>query len=350
MAWKLCVSAELYVMSNRAAISLVITVRNEADSLPRLFDSVLAQTVRPSEIVIVDGGSSDGTQELIRAYMDRLPMELRLIEQPGANISEGRNRAISEATYEVVAVTDAGVRLDPRWLERLSAPFSDPKVDLVSGFFVADPHSIFEQAMGATVLPSVKDIDPGTFLPSSRSVAFRKSAWESVGGYPEWLDFSEDLVFDMKLKEAGHKFAFAPEAVVYFRPRSTLRDFFHQYFRYARGDGKADLWRKRHAIRYSTYIAGPLVAAWAWRARHGAPGKLTLVGITLAGLAYCRRPYSHLLPVLRELPVPSKLYAVALIPIIRGTGDVAKMLGYPVGVVWRVKRGNRPEDKLSSPM
>jgi glycosyltransferase involved in cell wall biosynthesis len=337
-------------MSIRTAISLVMTVRNEADSLPSLFDSVIAQTMRPSEIVILDGGSTDGTQEVIRAYMDRLGLPLRLIEQPGANISEGRNRAIREAASDIVGVTDAGVRLDTRWLELLSAPFSDPKVDVVSGFFLADPHTPFERAMGATVLPSVEEIDPPTFLPSSRSVAFRKSAWESVGGYPEWLDYSEDLVLDLKLKEAGHTFVFAPEAVAYFRPRSTLRAFFHQYFRYARGDGKADLWRKRHAIRYATYIAGPLLAAWAWRRRHGAPGKLTLAGIAIAGLAYCRRPYSRLLPTLRELAFPSKLYAVALVPIIRITGDVAKMLGYPVGVVWRVKKGNQPEDKFSSSM
>jgi glycosyltransferase involved in cell wall biosynthesis len=327
-----------------------MTVRNEADSLPKLLDSLAAQTVRPDEVVIVDGGSTDGTQAIVRTYASRLPMSLRLIEQPGANISEGRNRAIREAAYDILAVTDAGVLLGTHWLELLSAPFSDPKVSVVSGFFLADPQTPFERAMGATVLPSVKDIDPSTFLPSSRSVAFRKSAWESVGGYPEWLDYSEDLVFDLKLKEAGHTFVFTPEAVVYFRPRSTLRAFFHQYFRYARGDGKADLWRKRHAIRYATYVAGPLLAAWAWRQRHAAPGKLTLAGIAVAGLAYCRRPYSRLLPTLRDLPVPSKLYVVALVPIIRITGDVAKMLGYPVGAVWRVKKGNQPEDKFSSPM
>ena len=55
-----------------------------------------------------------------------------------------------------------------------------------------------------------EDINPQTFLPSSRSVAFCKTAWEAVGGYPEWLDYSEDLVFDMALKEDVGNFAFAP--------------------------------------------------------------------------------------------------------------------------------------------
>ena len=60
---------------------------------------------------------------------------------------------------------------------------------MVAGFFRADPHSPFEVAMGATVLPLRDEIDPATFLPSSRSVAFRKAAWQAVGGYPEWIDY-----------------------------------------------------------------------------------------------------------------------------------------------------------------
>jgi len=268
-------------------------------------------------------------------------MPLRLIEQPGANISEGRNRAIREAAHEIVAVTDAGVRLDPRWLELLSQAMSNPGIDVVSGFFLPDPQTPFERAMGATVLPSVGDIRPETFLPSSRSIAFRKSGWKEVGGYPEWLDYCEDLVFDMRLKEAGYRFVFAPQAVVYFRPRSTLRDFFHQYFRYARGDGKADLWRKRHAIRYATYGVGPLLASWGWQHRWSLAGKLTLSAGALAAIGYCRRPYARLLPTLREMPLSSALYALALVPLIRLTGDVAKMLGYPVGVLWRIKNRQR---------
>ena len=327
------------IMSTDLHVSLVVTVRNEAASLPRLFDSVVAQVRLPDEVVIVDGGSTDGTQGVIRASADRLPMPVRLIEQPGANISEGRNRAIREATHDIVAVTDAGVRLDPRWLELLAQPLSEADIDVVSGFFLADPHTTFERAMGATVLPSVEDIKPETFLPSSRSIAFRKSAWERVGGYPEWLDYCEDLVFDLNLKDAGYRFAFVPEAVVYFRPRPNLKTFFHQYFRYARGDGKADLWRKRHAMRYVTYTTGPMLCAWAWRNRQAAPGKLALAASVLAALGYCRKPYSRLLPLLRNLPLPAALYAGALVPIIRLTGDVAKMLGYPVGVRWRIKNG-----------
>ena len=114
--------------------------------------------------------------------------------------------------------------------------------------------------MGVTVLPEVRDIDPAKFMPSSRSVAFRREVFEQVGGYPEWLDFCEDLVFDFRLSAAAGPFAFAPEAVVYFRPRRSMRAFLKQYYRYARGDGKANLFFRRHLIRYLTYfVALPVV-------------------------------------------------------------------------------------------
>ncbi len=315
-----------------------MTVRNEAGSLSALLDSVVAQTVQPNEIVIVDGGSTDGTQEIARAYSRWLHIPLRLIEQPRANISEGRNRAIREARYSTVAVTDAGVKLDRRWLELLLEPMKDSGTDIASGFFLPDSRTPFEMAMGATVLPQISDINPDTFLPSSRSIAFRKAAWESIGGYPEWLDYCEDLVFDLDLKRTGHRFAFASDALVYFRPRSSLQAFFRQYFRYARGDGKANLWKKRHAARYATYLVGPILAWVGWRQKETAAGLLMLGLVGAGGIGYCRRPYARLLPSLRDMPLHSAAYALAMIPIIRLTGDIAKMLGYPVGVLWRLKK------------
>lgn len=321
-----------------------MTVRNEAASIQGLLDSILAQTLQPGEIVIVDGGSTDGTQKVVSSYSGRLP--IRLIVLPGAGISEGRNAAIRNAGYSVILVTDAGVRLDTGWAEALASPLlhESSGVDVVSGFFLADPQTPFERAMGATVLPAVEDIEPGKFLPSSRSVAFRKEIWEAVGGYPEWLDYSEDLVFDMRMRDAGYRFMFAPDALVYFRPRSSLRAFCLQYYRYSRGDGKADLWRKRYAIRYATYTAGPTIMALGWGYRHNPVGKTILAFALFAAIAYCRRPYLRLLPLLKELPPASQLYAVAMVPLIRLTGDVAKMSGYPVGVVWRLRR-QRPTKK-----
>lgn len=324
-------------------VSLILTVLNEAESLPRLFDSLAAQARSPDEVVVVDGGSRDGTLDLLRAEGRRNRLPLRIIERPGTNISQGRNAAITAAQGEIIAVTDAGVRLTPTWLERLVAPFESPggeKVAGVAGFFRPDPHTLFEVAMGATVLPELHDVDPECFLPSSRSCAVRKDALEAVGGYPEWLDFCEDLILDLRLRDRYGTFFFAPDALVYFRPRRGLRAFFKQYYRYARGDGKADLWRTRHLIRYLTYlVAIPGIGWLGWRR-----GRWwwALYLVSFPGMFLT--PWRRLLPLLRDGghgPL-ERLKAFLWVPLIRVVGDVAKMMGYPVGLWWRWR--HRPPD------
>ncbi len=332
-------------------VALIVTVKNEAGSLAHLLDSIAAQTRAPDEIVIVDGGSTDGTRDVLRDYATRLP--IRTFALPGANISQGRNAAIRAATGDVICSTDAGVRLDECWVEELvklfkadeskdesgemkdkvsSFIFPPSSLAVVSGFFVPDPRGVFETALAATTLPALADIRPEKFLPSSRSMAFRKAAWAKANGYPEWLDFCEDLVFDFALRAAGCRFAFAPRAVAHFRPRANLRGFLKQYYQYARGDGKANLWFTRHLIRYATYlaalpllialtIAAPLVALPFW---------------LLAAAIMFFTPYKRLVPMLAKFAWGDKARATAWVPIIRVTGDIAKMLGYPVGVVWRI--------------
>jgi cellulose synthase/poly-beta-1,6-N-acetylglucosamine synthase-like glycosyltransferase len=247
------------------------------------------------------------------------------------NISRGRNLAIQAARADLLAVTDAGVRLPADWLARLLAAFDRAHPpDVAMGFFRADPATTFELALGATTLPDASEIHPERFLPSSRSVAFTREVWRRAGGYPEWLDYCEDLIFDLNLRAAGARFAWVPEAVVAFRPRPTLHAFALQYFRYARGDGKADLWRRRHAARYATYLGTPLLVARL-------PRHLWLPLLLLGTAVYLRRPYQRLLARRRQTTPLQFLQAAALVPLLRLAGDLAKMAGYPVGLAWRLR-------------
>jgi len=312
-------------------VSVVVTVRDEAGSIAVLLTSLAAQGCLPDEIVIVDGGSTDATPAILAAWETRLP--LRVLIRPGANISTGRNVGIAAARGAIVAITDAGVRLAPDWLAALLALFeADPATQVVGGFFAPDPRTPFELALGATTLPTHADVSPETFLPSSRSLALRRAAWERVGGYPEWLDYCEDLIFDLKLREACGPFAFAPAALAYFRPRPTLGAFWHQYFRYARGDGKAGIFARRHAIRYATYLGLGAFLARGWRY----PVLWPLV--LLAGVGYLRRPYARLAPDLAPLSPSGRVRALAAVPLIRLVGDLAKCAGYTVGLWWRWRR------------
>ncbi|OQY48294.1 MAG: hypothetical protein B6242_02745 [Anaerolineaceae bacterium 4572_78] len=324
------------ILKINTTVSVIVTVLNEGQTLCRLLDSLVAQSRSPDEVVIVDGGSSDDTIQYIRQYQDKLP--LKLIVEKGANISRGRNIAIEHASHPIIASTDAGVKLSENWLADLVAPFEDSADEtnphVVAGFFLPDSQTTFEVAMGATVLPRLADINPITFLPSSRSIAFSKTAWQAVGGYPEWLDYCEDLIFDFKLRDKFGIFIFVPQAIAYFQPRGNLKSFFKQYYRYARGDGKADLWRLRHAVRYSTYLfgipmlfaLGKYVSKWWW-----------FIGALIGSYGLFFTPYRRLMGSWHDLHPIQKLKAIYWVPIIRVTGDIAKMIGFPVGWWWRSK-------------
>ncbi|HVX31204.1 MAG TPA: glycosyltransferase, partial [Nitrolancea sp.] len=211
-------------------VSLILTVRDEEASLEALFGSIGTQTRLPDEIILVDGGSTDQTVALARQWCERLP--LTIISAPGTTIAQGRNLALRHASGEIIAVTDAGVVLEPRWLETITQPFARPAAqqpDVVAGFFEARPVSRFELFLGATTLPDVDEIRPERFLPSSRSVAFRRNLFEAGIRYPEWLDYCEDLIFDLRLKQAHARFEFQPAAIAGFRPRASLGGYWRQY-------------------------------------------------------------------------------------------------------------------------
>ena len=220
-----------------APVTLIVTVRNEEASVDALLDSLFAGTRPPDEIVVADGGSTDRTLERLRARAAADPRVTALVT-PG-NRSVGRNAAIRAARHELIACTDAGAEVEPTWLERIVAPFADPAVDVVAGFYRPVGDSRFERASGVVSAPALSEIDPRRFLPSTRSVAFRREAWKRAGGFDEALDHNEDTPFALRMKAAGCRFAFAPDAIVRWHPRGDVRSFYRQHRRFGFGDGES---------------------------------------------------------------------------------------------------------------
>lgn len=308
---------------SRQGVSLIVTVRDEEETVGELLDSMLRQSRIPDEVVINDCQSVDRTMEIVGQYRERLPLRTTA---GGTNIPEGRNTAIRAARGPLIACTDAGLWLDPRWLERIVAPLERGEVELAAGFFQPDPRSPFERVLGAiNYYRGVEEVDPERFLPSGRSMAFTRAAWETVRGFPEDLPYCEDLIFARRLLQAGYRKRFIPDAVVHFRPRSSVGAFFRQYRNYAYGDGLAGLWPLRHALRYGSYAAGLglLAAGLCWPPLWGL--------LALGGVGYLWPFYRRLWPALRNLTPAWRIGAFLLVPVLRVVGDAAKMVGYAQG-------------------
>jgi glycosyltransferase involved in cell wall biosynthesis len=304
-------------------VSLVSTVKDGAAHVEGFLGSIAAQTRMPDEVIVVDGGSSDGTVDLLRRAGT-----VTMMEERGANIARGRNLAIAAATHDVIAVSDADCVLDPTWLERLLEPI-EAGADVSMGFYLPIVDGFLQECLAAVNLATeATEVDPGRFMPSARSVAFRRGAIDAAGGYPEWLDIGEDMWVNHRWRELGLDLRFAPEAVARWRLRPTLRETWTQYFRYARGDALAGMYPERHAIRFGAYAG--LVAALASRRRW--PKALVLAGAA----AYAREPLRR---AWRRMPDARERAAASLVvPALMGWIDAAKMAGYAVGLVDRSRR------------
>lgn len=242
-------------------VSVICTVLNEAACVGLLLRSLTAQTRRPDEIIIVDGGSQDDTVAIARSLAaDTVP--LRVLVAQGANIAEGRNIAVRHARYDIIASIDGGCRAHRDWLHNLLRPFQDGgEIDVVAGFWRADPRSSFEECVAELIYPRVETLNEEEFLPSGRCVAFRRVCWQSVGGYPEWLYTGEDSLFDLKVRDAGYRFVFAKDAIVYWRPRATWRSLFRQYYLYARGAADPNILSRTIFKAYGANVVVHVVSA-----------------------------------------------------------------------------------------
>jgi glycosyltransferase involved in cell wall biosynthesis len=307
-------------------VSLITTVKNSEGAIGPFLDSVRAQTRRPDEVVVVDGGSTDGTLDALR-----LAADITLVEAPGANIARGRNLAIATARHDVIAVSDADCLLEPRWLERILEPLADG-ADVSMGVYEAVAESFLQRCMAAVNLPDPEEVQESTFLPSARSVAFRRRAIESVGGYPEWLDIGEDMLVDLRWRRLGLDMRLARGARVRWRLRRGVAATWRQYFRYARGDAVARMHTSRHALRFGVYggLAAAFVSSRPW------PKAFAAVG----GAAYASRPVRRAWR--RTTGARERIPASIVVPAIMAFLDAAKMAGYAAGIV---RTGRRPPTK-----
>lgn len=301
-------------------ISLVVTLLNEAAHLPDMLEAIDMQSRPPDEVVMVDGGSIDGSLGLLRSWAAGRD-NTHIHHRPGANISAGRNAAIRLATGPVIAVTDAGCTPDPGWLAALDAGLEDG-VEVAMGYYRPDPQSRFERIMGCLNLPDAAEVDPDGFMPSSRSVAFHKSVWERAGGYPEWLEIGEDMYFNFRILELGVRRRFVPEAQVRWRLRPDLRSTLRQYYRYGRGDGRAGMHPRRHALRFATYSGAAALLGIGLRR------PAVLAALPVAGAARMRPAYRR---AFSRLSRREARQALAALPALELLIDLAKMAGYVAG-------------------
>jgi glycosyltransferase involved in cell wall biosynthesis len=239
-------------------ISLVTTVLNDQQGCAAFFTQMEAQTYLADEIVIVDGGSKDGTWEFLLNYKPNQPYSLQVTQEIGCNVARGRNLAIAQAQHEIIVSTDIGCAWEPQWLEELARPLlEDSQLEAVMGSWQVrweDLKSDWAKIEYA-LLDGPKFIATPKSHASSRSIAYRKCLWEKIGGYPEDLTLAgDDMVFALLLHQIAERVSCAPVPRCYWERPITLKSFCKEARRNFRGGGEAGIW-----LKYGLLVGGRLL-------------------------------------------------------------------------------------------
>lgn len=311
-------------------ISFITTVYNEEKTIDVFLDSLLEQTQLPDEIIIVDGGSRDNTINKIvqkAKQIQHKKIKFTLIEKEG-NRSVGRNEAITHAKGEIIVCSDAGNRLDKQWLEYIVKPFVHRSTDVVAGYYNGVAHTVWQKALIPYVLVMPDKIDPDNFLPATRSMAFKKSIWQKMGGFPEEYAHNEDYVFARKLRDTHIKITFVKDAVVNWLPPRTIRQTFRMFWRFAYGDIEAGIVRPKVIFIFFRYLLA-----------------LCLLGIALnshVGWLYAVIVFFFIAYVFwainKNYRYVHSVHALYLLPFLQFLSDAAVMSGSCSGFLQRKKK------------
>ena len=246
-------------------VSLAVPVRDEAETISQLVDSIRRQERKPDEVIFVDGGSRDSTVDILQQVCDHDP-SFRLIRARRALPGQGRNIAVANARFDWIAFTDAGNRLEPDWLQQLIAVAeSDPETGIVCGNFEPVIDSVFKQCAALAYVPSKVqregELVRGPFIAST---LVRRDVWHAAGGFPD-LRAAEDLIFLEEIERKNFKFKWASRATVHWEMQPDLRSTFRRFFLYS----CVNVWAKRQrywhygiARVYAFAIPFIILAAW----------------------------------------------------------------------------------------
>ena len=218
------------------SVSVVIPAYNAAATIADMLNALMRQADPPADvqIIVVDNGSTDATPDIVRRFA-----AVRLLHEDKRGPSAARNRGLRYASGDVVVHLDADTLPTRAWLRNIVAPFSDPKVMLAAGrTLIFHPATAVERYIaGAGLYETERAITrlPFPFVPSL-NMAVRRSAALAVDGWAEELTTAEDVDFSHRiLKTHSSGIAFAADAVLFHRVRSTEPELVKLALTYGRG-------------------------------------------------------------------------------------------------------------------
>src|SRR6218665_1043878 len=221
------------------AVTVIIPSFNIEQHIAQTLDSVLAQRYPDIELIVVDDGSSDGTLDIVRRYIDRFGERVRLITQANAGVSVARNHGLREARGEFIAFMDHDDVWLPDKIELQMTEFErDPSLGLVCSWFkpwLPDAAGHYpDPALFHEIKPGLDPENSGWVYTQlmidswvlTSAALIRRSALERCGSFDDQLPYSEEWDLWLRLSRE-YRFAMLNQVTTLYRqlPSQGSRKF-----------------------------------------------------------------------------------------------------------------------------
>lgn len=222
-------------------VSIIIPCRDEEKYIVRCLDSIIAQNYPKDnlEILVVDGGSTDGTKETVKEYIQKYSF-MKLLNNPRRAVPIALNIGIKEVKGEVIMRMDAHNSYEKNYIPKCVKYLKKYDVDNVGGICIASPgaNTILARSIALTLSHPFGvgnsyfriGLKEPRFVDTVPFGCYKKEVFEKIGLFNEELIRNQDIEFNLRLKKAGRKILLIPDIISYYYARSTLRSLAKQNF------------------------------------------------------------------------------------------------------------------------